>query len=275
MSKHMGNVVDPWDGAGSSRARTPCAGISTPASAPWLPSRFSAEAVSEAQRKFMGTLLEHLRVLRALREHRRLRSHGVPAGGLPSSPRWTAGCSRGSTRWSRTWTSDLDKLRITEGGRALQAFVDELCNWYVRRCRERFWGSEMAEDKKAAFMTLYTVLHTLTLLTAPFVPFMTEEIYQNLVRSVDATAPESVHFCDYPGADESRIDAELEANMARVLDIVTLGRAARNDGAVKTRQPLALMYIQGEPMDDALCEHRHRRAQREKGGVRRRTLPAF
>ena len=149
-----------------------------------------------------------------------------------------------------TVDGNLDKLRITEGGRALQAFSDELSNWYVRRCRDRYWGSEMTEDKKAAYMTLYTALHTLTLLSAPFLPFMTEEIYQNIVRSVDTNALESVHFCDYPVADEARIDADLESNMARVLDIVTLGRAARNDGAVKTRQPLALMYVQGEPMDD-------------------------
>ena len=108
----------------------------------------------------------------------------------------------------------------------------------------------MTEDKKAAYMTLYTTLYTLNLLTAPFLPFMTEEIYQNIVRSVDKNAPESVHFCDYPTADEARIDADLEANMARVLDIVTLGRAARNDGNVKTRQPLALMYIQGEPLSE-------------------------
>ena len=150
----------------------------------------------------------------------------------------------------KTVDGHLDKLRITEGGRALQAFSDELSNWYVRRCRERYWGSEMTEDKKAAYMTLYTALNTLTLLSAPFLPFMTEEIYQNIVRSVDKNALESVHFCDYPAVDESRIDADLEANMARVLDIVTLGRAARNDGAVKTRQPLALMYIQGEPMNE-------------------------
>ena len=148
---------------------------------------------------------------------------------------------------------DLSALKITEAGRELQAFVDELSNWYVRRCRNRYWGSEMTADKEAAYMTLYTVLKELTLVSAPFVPFVSEAIYQNLVRKVETDAPLSVHLCDFPAADETLIDADLEKNMEEVLDIVTLGRAARNNAAMKIRQPLAAMYVQGEPLDEGYC----------------------
>jgi isoleucyl-tRNA synthetase len=248
MSKHLGNVVDPWtvlDQQGADAVRW----YFFTGSMPWLPSRFSAEAVSEAQRKFIGTFWNTYAfyVLYAEIDQFDPTKYKLEDCQLSEMDRWVL--SRLNTL-VKTVDAHLDKLRITEGGRALQAFSDELSNWYVRRCRERYWGSEMTEDKKAAYMTLYTTLYTLTLLTAPFLPFMTEEIYQNIVRSVDPAAPESVHFCNYPVADEARIDAELEANMARVLDIVTLGRAARNDGNVKTRQPLALMYIQGEPLSE-------------------------
>jgi isoleucyl-tRNA synthetase len=248
MSKHLGNVVDPWtvlDAQGADAVRW----YFYTGSMPWLPSRFSAEAVSEAQRKFIGTFWNTYAfyILYAEIDKFDPTQYKLEDCQLSEMDRWVL--SRLNTL-VKIVDGNLDKLRITEGGRALQAFSDELSNWYVRRCRERYWGSEMTEDKKAAYMTLYTTLKTLTFLTAPFLPFMTEEIYQNLVRTVDKNAPESVHFCDYPEADESRIDADLEANMARVLDIVTLGRAARNDGNVKTRQPLALMYIQGEPMNE-------------------------
>ena len=248
MSKHLGNVVDPWtvlDAQGADAVRW----YFYIGSMPWLPSRFSAEAVSEAQRKFIGTFWNTYAfyVLYAEIDQFDPTKYKLEDCQLSEMDRWVL--SRLNTL-VKTVDGHLDKLRITEGGRALQAFSDELSNWYVRRCRERYWGSEMTEDKKAAYMTLYTTLYTLTLLTAPFLPFMTEEIYQNIVRSVDPNALESVHFCDYPAVDEARIDADLEANMARVLDIVTLGRAARNDGNVKTRQPLALMYIQGEPLSE-------------------------
>jgi isoleucyl-tRNA synthetase len=248
MSKHLGNVVDPWtvlDAQGADAVRW----YFYIGSMPWLPSRFSAEAVSEAQRKFIGTFWNTYAfyILYAEIDKFDPTQYKLEDCQLSEMDRWVL--SRLNTL-IKTVDGNLDKLRITEGGRALQAFSDELSNWYVRRCRDRFWGSEMSEDKKAAYMTLYTALHTLNLLTAPFLPFMTEGIYQNIVRSVDSAALESVHFCDYPTADENRIDAELEANMARVLEIVTLGRAARNDGTVKTRQPLALMYIQGEPMNE-------------------------
>ena len=150
----------------------------------------------------------------------------------------------------QTVDADLAALKITEAGRELQAFVDELSNWYVRRCRNRYWGSEMTADKEAAYMTLYTVLKELTLISAPFVPFMAESIYQNMVRRVEQDAPLSVHLCDFPVADESLIDADLEKNMEEVLAIVTLGRAARNNAAMKIRQPLAAMYVQGEPLSE-------------------------
>ena len=137
----------------------------------------------------------------------------------------------------------LGNYRITEAARALQDFVDEMSNWYVRRSRERFWASELTQDKINAYMTLYTTLVTLAKLAAPMIPFMTEEIYQNLVFSIDKGAPESVHLCDYPAANESLIDKALEAEMEETLKIVVMGRAARNDAAIKNRQPLSVMYV--------------------------------
>jgi isoleucyl-tRNA synthetase len=248
MSKHLHNVVDPWTVLNAQGADAVRWYFYT-GSMPWLPSRFSAESVSEAQRKFIGTFWNTYAfyVLYAEIDKFDPTQYSLKDCALSEMDRWVL--SRLNTL-VKTVDGYMDKLKITEAGRALQAFSEELSNWYVRRCRDRYWGSEMTEDKKAAYMTLYTALHTLTLLTAPFLPFMTEEIYQNIVRSVDASAPESVHFCDYPAADEAYIDTQLEADMARVLDIVTLGRAARCDGAVKTRQPLALMYIQGEPLSE-------------------------
>jgi len=248
MSKHLGNVVDPWtvlDAQGADAVRW----YFYTGSMPWLPSRFSADAVREAQRKFIGTFWNTYAfyVLYAEIDRFDPTQYRLEDCALSEMDRWVL--SRLNTL-VKTVDGNLEKFKITEAGRALQAFSDELSNWYVRRCRERYWGSEMTGDKIAAYMTLYTALHTLALLTAPFLPFMTEEIYQNIVRSVDKSAPESVHFCDYPAADESRIDKQLETDMARVLDIVSLGRAARNDGGAKTRQPLALMYIQGEPLSE-------------------------
>jgi len=248
MSKHLGNVVDPWtvlDQQGADAVRW----YFFTGSMPWLPSRFSADAVSEAHRKFIGTFWNTYAfyVLYADIDTFDPTKYQLADCKLSEMDKWVL--SRLNTL-IKTVDGNLGKLKITEAGRALQAFSDELSNWYVRRCRDRYWGSEMTDDKIAAYMTLYTTLYTLSLLTAPFLPFMTEEIYQNIVRSVDSAAPESIHFCDYPVADESRIDTQLEADMARVLDIVTLGRAARNDGNIKTRQPLALMYVQGEPMSE-------------------------
>ena len=143
----------------------------------------------------------------------------------------------------------LDGLHITEAGRELARFTDDLSNWYVRRCRERYWGSGMTDDKEAAYMTLYTVLSTMCALCAPFVPFMSESMYQNIVRSVDKLAPESIHLCDFPVADDSLIDAELEKSMDEVLEIVVMGRAARAAANVKNRQPLSRMFVQGGRLD--------------------------
>ena len=247
MSKHLGNVVDPWtvlEQQGADAVRW----YFYTGSMPWLPSRFSAEAVSEAQRKFIGTFWNTYAfyVLYAEIDGFDPTRHRLKDCRLSEMDRWVL--SRLHTL-IRTIDDDLERFRITEAGRALQSFAEELSNWYVRRSRERYWGSGMSEDKIAAYMTLYGALRELALLTAPFLPFMSEEIYQNIVRSVDAAAPESVHLCDYPRSDESFIDMGLEADMARVLDIVSLGRAARNNGAIKTRQPLSTLYVQGAPLD--------------------------
>ena len=251
MSKHLGNVVDPFDVLNTQGADAVRWYFYT-GSSPWLPSRFSGDAVSEYQRKFMGTLWNTYAfyILYADIDGFDPTKHSLRRENLSFMDRWVL--SRMQTL-IRTVDEDLSALKITEAGRELQAFVDELSNWYVRRCRNRYWGSEMTADKEAAYMTLYTVLKELTLVSAPFVPFVSEAIYQNLVRKVETDAPLSVHLCDFPAADESLIDADLEKNMEEVLDIVTLGRAARNNAAMKIRQPLAAMYVQGEPLDEGYC----------------------
>ena len=217
-------------------------------SMPWLPSRFSADAVSEAQRKFMGTLWNTYAfyVLYAEIDGFDPTKHTLKRENLTPMDKWVL--SRLNTL-IKTVDSNLDGLHITEAGRELARFTDDLSNWYVRRCRERYWGSGMTDDKEAAYMTLYTVLATMSALCAPFTPFMSESIYQNIVRSVDKTAPESIHLCDFPVADESLIDAELERSMDEVLEIVVLGRAARAAANVKNRQPLARMFVQGGTLD--------------------------
>ena len=249
MSKHIGNVVAPKDVLDKQGADAVRWYFYT-ASAPWLPSRFSGENVSEYQRKFLSTLWNTYAfyILYADIDGFDPTKHALKRENLSLMDRWIL--SRLHTL-IRTVDDHLDHIRITEAGRALQDFVDELSNWYVRRGRERYWGSEMTDDKEAAYMTLYTVLKTLALLSAPFVPFMSEAMYQNMVRTVDDHAPESVHLCDFPVADESYIDAELERGMERVLEIVTLGRAARNNAACKIRQPLAEMFVQGDALTEA------------------------
>ncbi|MEL7602792.1 MAG: isoleucine--tRNA ligase [Bacillota bacterium] len=246
MSKHLGNVVDPWTVLNKQGADAVRWYFFT-SSMPWLPNRFYDEAVSESQRKFMGTLWNTYAfyILYAEIDQFDPTKHALRRENLSEMDRWVL--SRLNTL-TREVDAHLENLRITEGGRALQTFVDELSNWYVRRCRERYWGKDMTPDKEAAYMTLYTVLETLTRLSAPFIPFMAEEIYQNLVRSVDKSVPESVHLADYPVCDASFIDADLEENMERVLDIVVLGRAARNTAAIKNRQPIGCMYVQGEAL---------------------------
>ena len=143
-------------------------------------------------------------------------------------------------------TAHLDEYKVTEPARNISAFVEELSNWYVRRCRERYWAKEMDGDKSAAYYTLFTVLDTLCRLVAPFVPFISEEIYQNIVRSVNSDAPLSIHLCTYPKADKKLIDKKLEQEMDYAMQVVTLGRAARNTAAIKNRQPLSVMMVQGE-----------------------------
>ena len=248
MSKHIGNVVDPWvllDNQGADAVRW----YFYTSSMPWLPNRFSAEAVSESQRKYMGTFWNTYAfyILYADIDNFDPTRHKLVRENLTPMDRWIL--SRLNTLMGRV-EAYLDDLKMTEAGREMQDFMDDLSNWYVRRCRERYWGKDMTADKEAAYMTLYTVLKTMALISAPFTPFMSETMYQNMVRTVDKGAPESIHLCDWPKKDESFIDPELEANMAAVLDIVVLGRSARNAANIKNRQPVASMYVQGKALPD-------------------------
>ena len=248
MSKHIGNVVDPWvllDNQGADAVRW----YFYTSSMPWLPNRFSAEAVSESQRKYMGTFWNTYAfyILYADIDNFDPTRHKLVRENLTPMDRWIL--SRLNTLMGHV-EAYLDDLKMTEAGREMQDFMDDLSNWYVRRCRERYWGKDMTADKEAAYMTLYTVLKTMALISAPFTPFMSETMYQNMVRTVDKSAPESIHLCDWPKKDESFIDPDLEANMAAVLDIVVLGRSARNAANIKNRQPVASMYVQGKALPD-------------------------
>ena len=248
MSKHIGNVVDPWvllDNQGADAVRW----YFYTSSMPWLPNRFSAEAVSESQRKYMGTFWNTYAfyILYADIDGFDPTRHKLVRENLTPMDRWIL--SRLNTLIGHV-EAYLDDLKMTEAGREMQDFMDDLSNWYVRRCRERYWGKDMTPDKEAAYMTLCTVLRTMALISAPFTPFMSETMYQNMVRTVDKSAPESIHLCDWPKKDESFIDPELEANMAAVLDIVVLGRSARNAANIKNRQPVAAMYVQGKALPD-------------------------
>ena len=241
MSKHKGNVVDPWqvlDVQGADAVRW----YFYTASAPWLPSRFSGESVSEAQRKFMGTLWNTYAfyVLYANIDGFSPEGRTLDRASLSELDRWVLSRLNSLVQDVDTRLAAYD---ITGSGRAIQAFVDDLSNWYVRRSRERFWQPEMNADKISAYMTLYTVLETLTRLSAPFVPFMAESIYRNLVVGHLPGAQESVHLCDFPTADATLIDKALERGMDDVLHVVVLGRAARNTAAIKNRQPLARMLL--------------------------------
>ncbi len=257
MSKHLGNVVDPWqilDKQGADAVRW----YFYTGSMPWLPSRFYEEAVSETQRKFMGTLWNTYAfyVLYADIDSFDPCGHKLEKESLGAMDLWIL--SRANSLIKKV-CAHLDSYRITESGREIQRFTDDLSNWYVRRSRERFWAKGMEQDKINAYMTLFTVLDTLTRLSAPFVPFMAESIYQNLIRSTNGNAPKSVHLCDYPVADESMIDTELEKNMDDVLDIVVLGRAARNTANIKNRQPLQKIMVQGveklpQQYTDIVCD---------------------
>ena len=252
MSKHLGNVVDPWDvldDQGADAVRW----YFYAASAPWLPSRFSKENVSEYQRKFMGTLWNtyYFYVLYADIDQFDPTKHDLRKAQLSLMDKWVL--SRLNTLVKGV-DDDLSNYRIPEACRKLTDFVDELSNWYIRLGRDRFWGKGMEGDKEAAFITLYTVLSTLTRLIAPFVPFMAENIYQNIVRTVDANAPESVHLCDYPVCDESWIDTEIERQMAAVETVVQLGRSCRQLSNIKVRQPLSHLYISGATFGEVYKE---------------------
>jgi isoleucyl-tRNA synthetase len=252
MSKHKGNVVDPWtvlnkQGADAIRWYF----YST--SAPWLPSRFYDQAVSEGQRKFMGTLWNTyvFYIMYADIDNFNPNDYKLEYDKLSSMDRWLLSKCNSLIKYV---DESLASYKITESARALQSFTDELSNWYVRRSREIFWQEGMPQDKISAYMTLYTVLDALTKLSAPFTPFMAEEMYQNLVRSVSPDAPESVHLCSYPEYNPDWIDKELEEKMDSVLDVVTLGRACRNTANIKNRQPLSHLYIKSDrvPEDEFL-----------------------
>ena len=244
MSKSKGNAVDPFealDEFGADAIRW----YFYSNSAPWLPNRFFREAVLEGQRKFMGTLWNTYAffVLYANIDNFDATKHELKYDSLSVMDKWML--SRLETL-VRGVDGDLAEIRVPEAARKLDAFVDEMSNWYVRRSRERFWGKEMTQDKINAYMTLYTCLVKLAKVAAPMIPFMAEQLYGNLVRTNDKTAPESVHLCTYPVADESMIDPALEARMEEVLRVVALGRACRNAAAVKTRQPIGDMFVKAD-----------------------------
>ena len=243
MSKHKGNVVNPWDML-DTRGADAVRWYFFVGSAPWLPSRFSGDAVSEAQRKFMGTLWNTYAfyVLYANIADFNPAEHTLDYDKLGVMDRWVLSRLESLVR---TVDEGLENYRITESARALADFVDELSNWYVRRGRERFQAGNDGLDKTNAFVTLHTVLTTLAKLIAPFTPFLAEELYQNLVAGLDAAAPESVHLCDFPTANGAWIDPALEADMGRVLQVVTLGRACRSTAGVKNRQPVPVLLVEG------------------------------
>ena len=244
MSKSKGNAVDPMDALNKFGADA-IRWYFYVNSAPWLPNRFHDKAVEEGQRKFLGTLWNTYAfyVLYADIDNFDPTKYSLDYDKLSVMDKWLL--SKLNTL-VKTVDDYLNKYKITETARALQSFTDDMSNWYVRRCRERFWAKGMEQDKINAYMTLYTALITLSKVSAPMIPFMTEEIYQNLVRSVDKNAPESIHLTDFPAVNEEFIDKELEVSMDEVLDIVVLGRAARNSANIKNRQPIGNMYVKAE-----------------------------
>lgn len=248
MSKSKGNAVDPMDALNKFGADA-IRWYFYVNSAPWLPNRFHDKAVEEGQRKFLGTLWNTYAfyVLYADIDSFDPTKYSLEYDKLSVMDKWLL--SKLNTL-VKTVDDYLNNYKITETARALQGFTDDMSNWYVRRCRERFWAKGMEQDKVNAYMTLYTALITLSKLAAPMIPFMTEEIYQNLVRSVDKNAPESIHLTDFPAVNEEFIDKDLEVSMDEVLDIVVLGRAARNSANIKNRQPIGNMYVKAENVLD-------------------------
>ena len=241
MSKSKGNAVDPFEALetfGADAIRW----YFYSNSAPWLPNKFHAGAVTEGQRKFMGTLWNTYAffVLYANIDSFDATKYSLDYDKLSVMDKWLL--SKLNTLIKEV-DNNLENYKITETSRILQDFVDDLSNWYVRRSRERFWGKEMTQDKINAYMTLYTTLVELAKLSAPMIPFMAEDIYRNLVCSIDKNAPESVHLCDFPVAKDEWIDKELEENMKEVLDIVVLGRSCRNSANIKNRQPIGTMFV--------------------------------
>ena len=241
MSKHKGNVVNPWDALNKQGADA-VRWYFYANSAPWLPSRYYDEAVSEMQRKFMGTLWNTYAfyILYAEIDQFDPTKYTLDYEKLAPMDKWILSKLQTLNKFV---DESLEGYKLTEPARAMVDFLDDLSNWYVRRSRERFWAEGMEQDKINAYMTLYTVLETMVKLAAPFTPFITEEIYGNLVKKVDASAPESVHLCNWPAYHAEWVDADLEENMDFVLKVVVEGRAARNASAMKNRQPLAMMYV--------------------------------
>ena len=248
MSKSKGNAVDPFDALNKYGADA-IRWYFYINSAPWLPNRFHGKAVVEGQRKFMSTLWNTYAffVLYADIDNFDPTKYELNYDQLPVMDKWLL--SRLNTTVQAV-DNDLANYKIPEAARALQEFVDEMSNWYVRRSRERFWAKGMEQDKINAYMTLYHALVTIAKTAAPMIPFMTEDIYQNLVRSVDKDAPESIHLCDFPTVNEAWIDKDLEADMKELLEIVVLGRACRNTANIKNRQPIGTMYVKAEKKMD-------------------------
>ncbi len=248
MSKSKGNAVDPFEALeayGADAIRW----YFYSNSAPWLPNRFFGDAVVEGQRKYMGTLWNTYAfyVLYANIDGFDPTKYTLNRDSLTVMDKWILSKLNSAVRRVDEY---MNAYKLVESTRVLEELVDELSNWYVRRCRERFWVKDMPEDKVNAYLTLYTCLVTIAKLSAPLIPFMTEDIYRNLVCSVDKNAPESVHLCDFPVCDESFIDTALEENMDEVVKVVVLGRAARNAAAIKNRQPIAKMYVKADRVPD-------------------------
>ena len=244
MSKSKGNAVDPFDALekyGADAIRW----YFYINSAPWLPNRFHGKAVTEGQRKFMGTLWNTYAffVLYANIDEFDATKYTLEYEKLSVMDKWLLSKLNSAIK---SVDEDLANYKIPEAAKALQSFVDDMSNWYVRRSRERFWAKGMEQVKINAYMTLYTALVEICKTAAPMIPFMTEDIYQNLVRSIDANAPESIHLCDFPKVNEAHIDKELEENMDRVLKLVVMGRACRNTANIKNRQPIGQMYVKAD-----------------------------
>jgi len=244
MSKSKGNAVDPFDALQTYGADAIRWYFYT-SSAPWLPSRFAGKTVVEGQRKFMGTLWNTYAffVLYANIDNFDATKYSLEYEKLAVMDKWLLSRLESTVK---AVDDNLENYRIPEAAKALQSFVDDMSNWYVRRSRERFWAKGMEQDKINAYMTLYTALVTVAKTAAPMIPFMTEDIYQNLVKSIDASAPESIHLCDFPEVHENWIDPKMEEDMADLLEIVVMGRAARNTANIKNRQPIGTMYVKSE-----------------------------